>query len=258
MKQKKLVKAMYVCLFVSCLLSNMLYAKSRQTKPLPGTAIFVMVEINNNTQPIVKTKKLTFNKDYIKGEILVPQIDGLTDKSLDQKLNKELLQEAQGRQKAILKEAKTYAKDLNVDQMTPQFEYLESFTPIKTIKPYFILELFKYQYSGGAHGLANFSYLVIDTDKSEVVSLKDLFKEQVDYRSIINEQISQMIKTREAQGEFFFTGSDGFQSISETQPFYINEQGDLVIVFNVYEIAPYAAGPQYFVIPHILLSSYLK
>ena len=258
MKQKMLVKAMYVCLFVSCLFNNTLYAKSRQAKPLPGTAIFVMVEVNNSLGPTIKTKKLTFDKDYIKGEILVPQIDGLNDKSFEQKLNKELLKEALTRQKSILKDAKMYAKDLKVDQMTPQFEYLESFTPIKTREPYFILELFKYQYSGGAHGLANFSYLVVDTSKSKVVTLKDLFKDQVNYRDIINEQISQMIKKREAQGEFFFTGSDGFQSISETQPFYINEQGDLVIVFNVYEIAPYAAGPQYFVIPHTFLSSYLK
>ena len=258
MKQKMLVKAMYVCILISSLVSHTLYAKPRQTKPIPGTAIFVMAEVNNNSQPTLTTKKLTFDKDYIKGEILVPRINGFTDKNFEQKLNKELLKEAQGRQKRVLKEAKMYAKDLQSDQIIPQFEYLESFTPIKTVKPYFILELFKYQYSGGAHGLGNFSYLVVDTSSSKVITLKDLFKEQVDYRSIINEQIAQMIKNREAQGEFFFTGSDGFQSISETQPFYINEKGDLVIVFNVYEIAPYAAGTQYFVIPHTLVSSYLK
>ena len=88
------------------------------------------------------------------------------------------------------------------------------------------------------------------------IPLEDLFKEQVDYISIINEFVHQEIERRRLNGEFFFTGSDGFQTISMNQPFFINKNGDLVIVFNVYEIAPYASGAIYITIPADKISPY--
>ena len=44
-------------------------------------------------------------------------------------------------------------------------------------------------------------------------------------------------------------GIEGFQSIADDQPFYINEAGNPVVVFAKYEIAPGSMGQQEFEIP---------
>ena len=46
----------------------------------------------------------------------------------------------------------------------------------------------------------------------------------------------------------YFTGKDGFKGISENQGFYISS-GNIVIYFQVYEIAPYVTGIPEFYIP---------
>ena len=50
--------------------------------------------------------------------------------------------------------------------------------------------------------------------------------------------------------ENFFSGEmGGFSGVSEDQRFYINEDGNAVIVFEKYEIAPGASGTLEFEIP---------
>ena len=90
-------------------------------------------------------------------------------------------------------------------------------------------------------------------------SLNYLFKEEIDYKSIINEeirsQIEDLIKSNEEN-----KGVYEFKSISDNQKFYIQDD-NLVIYFDLYEIAPYAAGiPEFMIninkIDHILKPEY--
>lgn len=63
---------------------------------------------------------------------------------------------------------------------------------------------------------------------------------QEKYVELVNAQINQQIKERQGiEGEVFFTQEEGgFETISEEQNFYINSAGNVVIVFEKYEIAP--------------------
>ncbi len=56
----------------------------------------------------------------------------------------------------------------------------------------------------------------------------------------VNEQIRQQIKERQGHGneEFFTQEEGGFETISVEQNFYINNTGNVVIVFEKYQIAP--------------------
>lgn len=93
--------------------------------------------------------------------------------------------------------------------------------------------------------------LNLDTDKE--ITLKDLLGD--DYINICNESIKKQIEQRMAEDEnnlYFGYGDDeemkdaGFKTITDKTPFYINENGNPVIVFEKYEIAPGYMGYQEF------------
>jgi len=65
-----------------------------------------------------------------------------------------------------------------------------------------------------------------------------------DYIDLVNEQIQQQIKERQenGNGDFFAPEKGGFETISAEQNFYINAAGNVVIVFEKYEIAPGSMG----------------
>ena len=116
-----------------------------------------------------------------------------------------------------------------------------------------------YKYAGGAHGYYENVAYNIDIRNGKFLKLKDLFKEEVDYKNVINEeirrQIEELIKLDEEN-----KGVYEFKSISDNQKFYIQDD-NLVIYFDLYEIAPYAAGiPEFIInvdkIDHILKPEY--
>lgn len=85
-------------------------------------------------------------------------------------------------------------------------------------------------------------YYNIDLKSEKLLSLKDVLGE--DYINKSNESIkSQMkAKSREIGIPFFTSEEGGFESISDETKFYMKENGNPVIVFDKYEIAPGAAG----------------
>lgn len=85
-------------------------------------------------------------------------------------------------------------------------------------------------------------YYTIDLMNGKLVTLKDLLGD--DYIGQANETILAQIPTKEQETgmEFFAAEEGGFSTITEETPFYVNEAGNPVIVFEKYEIAPGAAG----------------
>lgn len=81
-------------------------------------------------------------------------------------------------------------------------------------------------------------YYNLNINTMQYVTLEELLGEN--YVDLVNKQINQQIKERQENGsEVFFTQEEGgFETISEEQNFYINKAGNVVIVFEKYEIAP--------------------
>lgn len=81
-------------------------------------------------------------------------------------------------------------------------------------------------------------YYNLNVNTMQYVTLEELLGEN--YVDLVNKQINQQIKERQENGsEVFFTQEEGgFETISEEQNFYINKAGNVVIVFEKYEIAP--------------------
>ncbi len=84
-------------------------------------------------------------------------------------------------------------------------------------------------------------YYNLDLKNNEFLTLEDFLGQ--DYVEKANESIRAQIDERMQNGETFFTSEEGgFETIEADQSFYVNENGNPVIVFEKYAIAPGAMG----------------
>ena len=95
----------------------------------------------------------------------------------------------------------------------------------------------------------------------EFLNLSDLFKDEVNYKEVINNEIRKQIEDM-AQKDKENAGVYQFTTISDNQKFYIQDD-NIVIFFDLYEIAPYAAGiPEFKIniksLNHILKDDYVS
>ena len=84
-------------------------------------------------------------------------------------------------------------------------------------------------------------YYNFDLKKGTLATLADVLGEN--YKQIADDAIRSQMEERKADGVVYF---DDFEGINEDTPFYINESGNPVIVFEAYEIAPGSEGQQEF------------
>jgi len=93
---------------------------------------------------------------------------------------------------------------------------------------------------------AEINYYNLDAKTGEQVEISDLLGK--DYIQVANEIILSQITKSNESNEFplYFSleenGFGGFETISETPQFYINENENAVIVFDKYEVAPGSTG----------------
>ena len=81
-------------------------------------------------------------------------------------------------------------------------------------------------------------YYNFDLKEGKLVTLQDILGDE--YQQIANESIQNQMKEN---SEIYW---DDFEGIQEDTPFYLNESGNPVIVFEKYEIAPGSEGQQEF------------
>lgn len=114
-----------------------------------------------------------------------------------------------------------------------------------------------------AGGAETVHYYNLDKISGRYVFLADLFREDADYVAAISENIKeQMAQRMEADENVVYDincelPEDNFQQIAENQTFYQNQNGQLVIVFNEYEVAPGFMGCPEFVIGDAVLKPLL-
>lgn len=100
-----------------------------------------------------------------------------------------------------------------------------------------------YTFTGGAHGMVYRSYINVDLMTGQEISFWDLFDTEGELAravDVINERIAQ-------EPEWYFIDQFTPGLFAEEQGFYLTDS-HAVICFEVYEIAPYAAGIQEFAV----------
>ena len=141
------------------------------------------------------------------------------------------------------KEYKNSYKDLDLPKFVYEAysEYDVSYNRNNLIS----IPILTYEFTGGAHGISTLKSFNYNLKSGEELKLSNIFKYNVDYKSVINNYIKQEI---EENKDLYFTGKDGFKGIDDDQGFYL-ENDKLIIYFQLYEISPYYIGIPKFEIP---------
>lgn len=207
----------------------------------------------------LKTIKEVSKTGFIEISLQYPQVDGLADRALQERIN------------TVFSKAAGEARDAGLKNAAEMEEYFESgFTgsPNKcethfdyrlkyNQKGLLSIVCLDYQYTGGAHGQTVQSSYTFNLKTGEEYGLKDLFAGDADYISIINNAVQNEIKTRIAEGILPDHQLEPFETIRADQDFYLSNN-TVVVYFQQYEHWPYAAGIQEFPVEVTTLQGILK
>ncbi|SDL81785.1 DUF3298 and DUF4163 domain-containing protein [Sediminibacillus halophilus] len=204
---------------------------------------------------VIGAKVIQEKTDFVSIDLNIPVISGLSDRKFEKRLNNDIKKQAMEAKKEIIVQAKQAQND-TIQENRPFNPYeLKIDYNLKNTDQILSFTITTYSYTGGAHGITATDYYNIDLKTNQKLVLKDLFKENSNYRETIDQEIHRKIKEQEnaEEGSYFhpddlFTGASAFQGISDDQSFYI-ENGNLVIAFAQYEIAPGYMGEPAFHIP---------
>lgn len=194
----------------------------------------------------ITVNKESIKKDnkYLKSNLEIPVINS-DNSEIDNKVNKKIRTDIMHFYEQSLKEAENFLDDFNLDNSN--FVADSSFEVKKSTSNVISILVKYYKYSGGAHGYYEYIPYNIDLRNGNFLVLKDLFKEEVDYKTLINNEIENQIKQL-GKKEKDINDIYEFYGIKDNQKFYLEDKR-IVIYFDLYDIAPYAAGIPEFPIP---------
>lgn len=128
---------------------------------------------------------------------------------------------------------------------------------------YFALKLFIYQ--GAGSGTQSCKVYTIDKASGKQIQLGDLFREDSDYNSRISENIREQMRAAVAEdaGNTYWVDREdkpdmNWKGLTAEQDFYFDTDGNLVLAFDEYEVAPGFMGAQEFTVEKSVYGDLLK
>lgn len=183
-------------------------------------------------------------------EIKTPKISGLENEALSQTINQKYMQESK----------ELYTKFQQETENTQEHYSLDSSYIVKT-DDNLLLSIGRYITETKASAAETVHYDTIDKQNEILLTLPSLFKDDSYIDSISTHILKEMEQQINAEtGSYFIKNQndpDGFEKIDKYQNFYINQQRQLVICFNEYEVAPGYMGTIEFPIPTPLIKDHL-
>ncbi len=194
----------------------------------------------------IKNMKETSSDGKLDVTLNYPQLSGLSDQAVQDRINALFKQEAASAKQEGLDNIKDYPSSLSPNKYETYFDYRIKYNRNNLLSVIFL----DYQYTGGAHGSTIQKAYTLDLQTGKEFTMKDLFKTGSDYASLFNSTVKQGIKDREL---YELTT---FSAISADQAFYLDNSG-VSVYFQQYEYFPYAAGIQAFTLDYRALKDML-
>ena len=239
---KRLIPACFV-IFLFLLNTNEAFAQAMFEVPLLSNVSYFLCMRE------YKESSLYNNLD-----IQMPQLHNTGNTDLEKRINNEIAQKMQVIVKETTDEAKEWEEIIQQESIPK-----EEIRPIEVNVNYEIsyqsettLSFMITKTTYRANAMQEFYLFNLDLKQGNDITLQDILGPS--YKEIINQEITTQITERQKEDAYnsYFDGSHqivGFTSIRDNQMFYINEDGNIVILFEKYEIAPGYMGAQEFIIP---------
>ncbi|ETJ16419.1 YrhM [human gut metagenome] len=204
------------------------------------------IPIVGNIVKLVTVKNYTLKKNNVEADIKVPAIEGLENKQLEENLNEEFIKNGKKIYEELIEE---------FPSINNQMKYVGSDYKIKADNDSFLsIEIIKEEIQASSYTTKK--HYTIDKNKQIVLTLPMLFEGDNYIEEISNDIKAQMIENMKKDSNLtYFLETDeneevinSFDKIKENQDFYINNDGNLVICFDQYEVAPGYMGTLEFII----------
>lgn len=246
-KKISTIAACFMALLIVSLNANQALAAS--ISDLPGM---------NGLVNVLTFGRYVVSEDGYEADVTTPKIEGLLDKELEEKLNKEFADNAnavilafEGEMKALKEEFPGEEVHMGVD----------SGYVVKTHNEEIIaIDVYVVNIVGSSS--TTHKYYNIDVKTNKLLSLSDLFKEGEDYIEPISKYIKEeMIRQNQiSEGTYWLEDefADEFDKIKPDHSFYIKNSGDIVICFDKYELGPGSSGCPEFIIPNDIIKNIRK
>lgn len=194
---------------------------------------------------ILTAGKYEMNTEYTSANIETPEIKGLLDKEFEEKLNAEFKENANVVMKAFEDDIQAMEESGLEWHMGVDCGYQ---VKVDT-EDLLVLDVYVVNMDGSSSTVHKFYN--IDKKNNHLITLKEWVKDE-DYIEKINDYIKKEMKRREDEigHTYFWNDEFAFETITEDTKFYINANGNAVISFEKYEIAPGAYGNVEFEIPN--------
>ena len=129
-------------------------------------------------------------------------------------------------------------------------------TVVTDTDEWFTLRVDAVEIQASGYEFSRFYHINKATD--QVVTLKDLFREDADYVTVLSDEVRRQMEERMAENTEASYFPEEFTAIDPEQNFYFNTDGNLVLVFDEYTIAPGSMGMPEFTIPSDVYETLLK
>ena len=129
-------------------------------------------------------------------------------------------------------------------------------TVVTDTDEWFTLRVDAVEIQASGYEFSRFYHINKATD--QVVTLKDLFREDADYVTVLSDEVRRQMEERMAENTEASYFPEEFTAIDPEQNFYFNGSGELVLVFDEYTIAPGSMGMPEFPIPADVYETLLR
>ena len=237
-------------IIIICILSTFVFVESIYSNiKLRVDEVINYINIDKENLIKIESKSITKNEEYLNTKVNMPIII-YEDKDIEQKINNTIKKDITSYYKKIKNQSEEYYS--NFDELVTKFELDISYDLKKNSDEVLSIILTYYTYSGGAHGYTENRAYNFSLRDGKQIYLEDIFIDNSNYIEELNKKIRHIIKENKEYEKLYC-----FKGIKNTKNFYIQDN-DLVIYFDLYEIAPYVAGIVEFKVNEKEINSILK
>lgn len=204
--------------------------------------------------PVTITERLAQSlTDEAEVNMRIPVLSGLPDPVLEKEINAELLAKAEAFRDEIIAQFAGYKEAVEeAGGPVRPFQVVAMYDDHYNQDGLLSITVSYYGFTGGAHGFTVRETLNLDVNSGQKLTMADFLGP--DYKEIVVREIQAQIAeafaeaTEENPAIFFENAAETVAEIAADKEFYIGD-GEIVVHFAQYDIAPYAAGMPEFAIP---------
>lgn len=212
---------------------------------------FSKIPIIGGIVEVITIKNYSLKSENYEAKIDIPKIQGLKDKNLEKRLNSSFMEDG----KRLYDEFQQRMEKIELSKNKGHKSLSLSYSVKNNSKDFLSIEMTKNEIEASSY-VRKIHYNV-DKKRQIVLTLPMLFKDDKYIKVIsdnIKKQMREQMKKDNTKSYFIDQEKDlsaeDFKTINKYQDFYINKDGNLVISFDEYEVAPGYMGAVEFVIPY--------